>query len=219
MLEYLPRALRKGFDLAPDASVDAPTIRLRDATDGERGRIIGDWQRKETEFVRASARDYADEYAEQAEHTLMDAYDSGSRDPGLLAALGLYECMAGDAVQDTGLSRGSRADRCGQAPGLRRACPPALCRGHREAGRRGGGLGPAQVSSSWCCSSRSARSFRRSDPAMSWRQPCWSMPPARRRRPTWPWIREGLRFFPGGSRAGPRRRNPGQARRPAGSAA
>jgi len=145
MLEYLPRALNKGFDLAPGASVDAPTIRLREATDGERGRIIGDWQRKETEFVRASARDYAEEYGEQAEHTLMDAYDSGSREPGLLAALGLYEYMDGDAVQERAFLE--EAVRTGA---VRPRAYVELARlryaeAIRKPGGRGGRLDPAQV--------------------------------------------------------------------------
>jgi hypothetical protein len=55
-----------------------------------------DRQRKEIDFVKPSHPEYVEKYATQANLTLMHAYNDGERDPGLLAALGLYECAVGD---------------------------------------------------------------------------------------------------------------------------
>jgi hypothetical protein len=83
----------------PETPVDTPWAEVRDPTEAEEARILGDWQRKEVEFVRPTYPYYAEKYATQAEHTLMRAYRHGARNPDLLAAIGLYECTAGNDAQ------------------------------------------------------------------------------------------------------------------------
>jgi len=79
-----------------DPALDPQQIELRFSTEAEEARLLGDWERKEIDFVRGSSPEYAGRYADQAGLTLMRAYDDGVRDPGLLAAVGLYECAVGE---------------------------------------------------------------------------------------------------------------------------
>jgi len=95
LADYLWTAASRPFALVPKAPLDSPWVEPRDPTEAEEARILGDWQRKEIEFVRPTHPEYAGKYTAQANHTLMRAYDDGARDPGLLAALGLYECAVG----------------------------------------------------------------------------------------------------------------------------
>ena len=93
---YLPAAVKKSFVLRPPHALKPPKIALRNASEAELARIKGDWERLEVGFVRVQAPDLAGKYLEQARRTLRHAYDLGSRDPRLLANLGLCECDAGD---------------------------------------------------------------------------------------------------------------------------
>jgi hypothetical protein len=86
-----PAAVVLGID-APRS----PPIRIRDATVSEVSRIKGDWERLEAAFVRKAYPGLSGAYLEHAHHTLWRAYDQGDRDPRLLAAMGLYECDAGN---------------------------------------------------------------------------------------------------------------------------
>ena len=113
LYEYLPVAMTKQFVLFPRRSIRIPDVDLdrdtsyseslsfsdrprdlvlRDSTVAERVRILGDWERKEIDFVRDTQPEFADLYIKQAQSTLVSAYGKGARDPGLLAALGLFEC-------------------------------------------------------------------------------------------------------------------------------
>jgi hypothetical protein len=74
-------------------------LELGDPTKAEKARILGDWERKEIDFVRNSRPEYTDLYIGQAESTLMNGYNAGASDPGLLAALGLYECAIHNDAQ------------------------------------------------------------------------------------------------------------------------
>jgi len=113
LCEYLPTAIDESFVLFPPGSFripavdknalsevlgggEVPELKLRDPTPAEKGRILGDWERKEVDFVREALPEYANLYLMQTRSTLLNAYNGGSRDPSLLAALGLFECTAGD---------------------------------------------------------------------------------------------------------------------------
>jgi hypothetical protein len=93
---YLPTAVRKDLTLKPERMPKPPTVALRDATDTEISRLKGDWERLEVGFVKKRSAELAGKYLEQARRTLGRAYERGAREPGLLAALGLCECDAGD---------------------------------------------------------------------------------------------------------------------------
>jgi hypothetical protein len=78
------------------AAPNPPPIVLRDATPSEVSVIKGDWERYEAAFVKRTYPGVSGTYLDQAHHTLWRAYDLGDRSPRLLAAMGLYECDAGD---------------------------------------------------------------------------------------------------------------------------
>ena len=110
LYDYLPVAMNQPFVLFPSGSFRIPAVdknalsrvfdfgdkanglELRDPTASEKSRILGDWERKEIDFVRDTLPAYTDLYIGQAKRTLMIAYNDGARDPALLAALGLFEC-------------------------------------------------------------------------------------------------------------------------------
>jgi hypothetical protein len=99
---YLPVAVRKSIALRPKAEIVMPALTLRNATDSEIARIKGDWERLEISYVRTLHPEVVDKYIEQARRTLMRAYDRESRDPRLLATLGLLECDVGNPVAARG---------------------------------------------------------------------------------------------------------------------
>ena len=70
------------------ADIDEP---FRDARASESARIWGNWTLLEIPFVRAQNPGMVFPYVEQADQTLLGAYDAGARDPGFLGILGLYE--------------------------------------------------------------------------------------------------------------------------------
>jgi hypothetical protein len=98
----LETAKPANFSLIPETPIEIPYIEARNSTEAQEARLLGDWQRKEIEFVERSYPEYADQYATQAHVTLMRAYDDGVRDPGLLAAIGLDECAVGEDDQAQG---------------------------------------------------------------------------------------------------------------------
>jgi hypothetical protein len=92
----LTAATRDRLALRPAQRPRLPAYPLRTASDVEIARIKGDWERLEIGFVRAQFPALAPKYLEQARRTLMRAYDRGSRDPRLLAVIGLCEVDAGN---------------------------------------------------------------------------------------------------------------------------
>ncbi len=96
LTEFLPMAVRKTARWHAKESTALPAMQFRDATGGELARIKGDWERLETNYVRAKSPELEPEYLEQARRTLRRAYNLGDRDPRLLAVLGLCECDAGN---------------------------------------------------------------------------------------------------------------------------
>jgi hypothetical protein len=73
-----------------------PRLSIRDATEAEVRRIRGDWTRRSLKIVRGSFPELAPAYASQARTAFLRAYDSGDRDPRLIAAMGLLEFDTGD---------------------------------------------------------------------------------------------------------------------------
>jgi hypothetical protein len=93
---FLPEATRDRLELRPAQRRRPPDIPLRPASDVEIARIRGDWERLEIGYVKAHFPVLTPKYLEQARRTLMRAYDRGSRDPRLLAVIGLCEVDAGN---------------------------------------------------------------------------------------------------------------------------
>jgi hypothetical protein len=82
---------------------DLPSLTLRDATEAETARILGDWERMRGDLIRIVDPVLGRQYLDLAGKTLLRAYRSGSRDPRLLAVLGLYECDIGNYAQSATL--------------------------------------------------------------------------------------------------------------------
>lgn len=93
---YLPVALRERLALRPAQRPRLPDYALASASDVDGARLKGDWERLEVGFVRSQFPALAPHYLEQARRTLRRPYDAGSRDPRLLAVLGLCEVDAGN---------------------------------------------------------------------------------------------------------------------------
>jgi hypothetical protein len=93
---YLPEAMRDRLALRPTQRPRVPDYSLRPAAEDEIARLKGDWERLEIAYVKTQFPVLAPKYAEQARRTLLRAYDAGSRDPRLLAVLGLCEVDAGN---------------------------------------------------------------------------------------------------------------------------
>jgi hypothetical protein len=90
----LPAAMNDPLELRP-ARRRPPEFSLRPAGEAEIARLKGDWERLEIGYVKARFPALAPKYVEQARRTLRRAYDRGSRDPRLLAVMGLCEVDAG----------------------------------------------------------------------------------------------------------------------------
>ncbi|PTX91410.1 hypothetical protein [Opitutus sp. ER46] len=65
------------------------------ATPAEIGRLKGEWERLETNYVRLRHPAYASKYLELARETIAKARESAPGDPGLLAVAGLLACDQG----------------------------------------------------------------------------------------------------------------------------
>lgn len=97
--DYLPIALRNPVRFIPGEIPPLADYKLRLATDAEVGRLKGDWERLEISFVRSRFPQYVTRYEEQAARTLTKSYAIDSRDPRLLAILGLHACDVGKDEQ------------------------------------------------------------------------------------------------------------------------
>ncbi|MGD1032401.1 MAG: hypothetical protein ABSA05_14830 [Opitutaceae bacterium] len=94
--EYLPKAVSGELVLKFDMDWNPSVPKLRDATASEIGRIIGDWQRMKGIELKAANPELSAEFLRVAGDTLLAPYIKGSRDPQLLAVLGLYEQSIGE---------------------------------------------------------------------------------------------------------------------------
>lgn len=95
---HLPEAVREKLVLRPPQRPRLPDYALRPATDTESARLKGDWERLEIGYVKAHFPTLAPKYLEQARRTLQRAHERGSRDPRLLAVMGLCEVDAGNDI-------------------------------------------------------------------------------------------------------------------------
>jgi hypothetical protein len=96
MSDYLPTAVRQAVQIKPLTRFKTTRIKSRLATADEIAELKGDWQRLELQFVQDRLPQFVSKYSDQARQTLLEAYEAGSRTPGLLAVIGLYECDLGD---------------------------------------------------------------------------------------------------------------------------
>jgi hypothetical protein len=92
---YLPRARSERRRIREASPRIAPTPALRHATPAEIARIRGDWERLCIGYVRQRIPELVPRYVERARRTARAGYDHGSRDPSLLAVMGLIEIDAG----------------------------------------------------------------------------------------------------------------------------
>src|SRR5207237_10763011 len=124
-----------------------PDFTLRPAGDVEVARIKGDWERLEIGYVKAQFPVLEPKYVEQARRTLRRGHDGGSRDPRLLAVMGLCEVDAGNDIA----AREFLEDAAARGQSLRPRAWFELARlrfAALEARRDGAGAGltPAQAS-------------------------------------------------------------------------
>ena len=93
--DYLPHARneKRRIHAATPGRIARPA--LRDATPAEIARIRGDWERLSISYVRQRLPELVPKYAERARRTARAGYEQGSRDPSLLAVIGLIEIDAG----------------------------------------------------------------------------------------------------------------------------
>ena len=141
---YLPDAIREKLALRPAQRPRLPDYALRPASEAEIARLRGDWERLEIGYVKAQFPSLAPKYLEQARRTLMRAYDHGSRDPRLLAVLGLCEVDAGNDATAREFLEAAAA----LTPTLRPRAWFELARlrfAALSAARAGAGLTPAQA--------------------------------------------------------------------------
>lgn len=92
---YLPKAVSEGIQVPLNADSGQAVPELRNATEAEIARIVGDWERIEGRSLKADNPELSREYLEEADKTLLKPYSKGNRDPQLLGVLGLYERAVG----------------------------------------------------------------------------------------------------------------------------
>jgi hypothetical protein len=97
--DYLPSAVRNPIRLRAEKLTRLPSVRMRDATRTEIGRLKGEWERLEIGFVRARHPEFTGKYQEQAHRTLTQAFEAAPQDPRLLTVIGLYEIDVGNETQ------------------------------------------------------------------------------------------------------------------------
>lgn len=135
---YLPYAMNDRLALRPASRQRGTDFPLRPAGEAEIARLKGDWERLEIGYVKAQFPAFASKYVEQARRTLRRAYDRGSRDPRLLAVMGLCEVDAGN---DAAAREWLEAAAAG-APMLRPRAAYELARLRFAAARTPGGDAP-----------------------------------------------------------------------------
>jgi hypothetical protein len=96
--DYLPIAVKDSVRILPGKLPPLPRFEIKQATANQIARLRGEWERLEIPFVRGKHPQFVSRYIEQAQSTLRRAVGRGDRDPQMLAALGLCELDAGDAV-------------------------------------------------------------------------------------------------------------------------
>jgi hypothetical protein len=95
---YLAIALDEEVTAPAHDVLPVPDFRLREATPAEIARLRGEWERIEATALAARFPELATDYREQAASTFNRAYLNGSRDPRLLASMGLLALDTGELV-------------------------------------------------------------------------------------------------------------------------
>jgi hypothetical protein len=93
---YLAVALKDEGTAPADDILPVPRVALREATGTEIARLRGEWERMEATVLAPHFPDLAKEYREQAASTFNRAYLKGSREPRLLASMGLLALDNGE---------------------------------------------------------------------------------------------------------------------------
>jgi hypothetical protein len=94
--DYLPTAVGSIMRIDPGKLPSLPRVEIKEATPAQIARLRGEWERLQIPFVRTKYPQFLPRYVRQARLTLQKAYDSGDRDPRLVAALGFLELDAGN---------------------------------------------------------------------------------------------------------------------------
>ena len=92
--DYLPTAVGSTLRIDPGQLPSLPRFEIKEATPAQIARLRGEWERLQIPFVRSKYPQFLPRYVSQARLTLQKAYDSGNRDPRLVAALGFLELDA-----------------------------------------------------------------------------------------------------------------------------
>ncbi len=94
--DYLPKAAGSPVWINPGKLPPLPEFEVRRATPNEIARVRGEWERLAIGHVQRRLPRAREPYIAQARRTLHRAYDTGDRDPRLLATMGLCEIDAGN---------------------------------------------------------------------------------------------------------------------------
>lgn len=92
--DYLPKAVSETLKLPTGKLPPLPPIEVEPATANQIARVRGEWERLAIGHVSRHLPQVREPYIAQARRTLRRAYDTGDRDPRLLATLGLVEVDA-----------------------------------------------------------------------------------------------------------------------------
>lgn len=94
--DHLPVATRRTQRIDLGDLPPLPEFKIERATPNQIARLRGEWERLAVTHVQRRLPAAREPYLAQARRTLRRAYDSGDRDPRLLATLGLCEVDAGN---------------------------------------------------------------------------------------------------------------------------
>lgn len=108
---YLPQAVAQSGSIPVGRVASPPALKLRAATAEEIARLRGEWERLEALALAARFPELAQQYREQAVRRFDRAYRNGSRDPRLLASMGLLALDGGDPVRARPLLEAAAAQR------------------------------------------------------------------------------------------------------------
>ena len=94
--DYLSIAVAESKRISPDKLPDLPRSKVERATPNQIARVRGEWERLAIWHVQRRFPQAREPYIAQARRTLRRAYNTGDRDPRLLAIMGLCEIDAGN---------------------------------------------------------------------------------------------------------------------------
>jgi hypothetical protein len=109
--DYLPEAVARRLELPAPPPARLPRLQTHAATPLEVARLRGNWERREIDYVRTRYPTLTESYVAKARYSLYRTYETGERDPRLLAELGLTELEAGDTARARQHLEGAYAGR------------------------------------------------------------------------------------------------------------